>query len=136
MPIVTVTLHIDPNNSANNKATYSPSKRVTYADSVVFTVQGSTAVFTVNFPDGSPFVSALNNIQVGGATLAAQSTSPEPVAEVAFQDYRFTAIPNASGSAHAAHTGEYDTPGTVAGDLEVVPESGGEDDKKPGGHRR
>ncbi len=96
-------------------------------DSVVFTVQGSTAVFTVNFPDGSPFGASLNNIQVGGTTIAAQSTPPEPVAQqVPLKSYRFVATPNSSGSSSGGiQTGHSDTPGTVAGDLEVVPDTGG-----------
>ncbi|QRN98123.1 hypothetical protein JRI60_03340 [Archangium violaceum] len=134
MANLTVTLHIDPNNVANNHATYDPpDKTVKWGDSVVFKVVGSTAVFIVNFPDGSPLVSGLNNFQVGGQTLASQSTPQEQVAKVPEQDYRFTATPQSSTPPASRLGGEYDTPGTVAGDLEVVPDTRGNDDKKPKG---
>ena len=131
---LTVTLHVYPDDVSRNHATYDPpDKRVEWGGSVVFKVQGSTAVFIVNFPDGSPLVSGLNNFQVGGQTLASQSTPQEQVAKVPGQDYRFTATPQSSTPPPSRLGGEYDTPGTVAGDLEVVPDTRGNDDKKPKG---
>jgi hypothetical protein len=123
---VTVTLVVDPNNPSQTRPSYDPGNRVWRGDFVVFKVQGSTAVFTVNFPDGSPFGASVPSLQVGGPTLADQSTPPETVAQVPFTRYGFVATPNSSTSpAPKPHPEDPDTPGTATGDLEVVPETGG-----------
>ncbi|WP_257451627.1 hypothetical protein [Archangium lipolyticum] len=121
---VTIILSIDPNDTTQASARYSPGNQVEPYDSVVFTVQGSSQVFTVTFPEGSPFDSGVSSLSVGGTTLAAQSSPPEKVARVPLARYRFVAVPEKSST---SGNSVLETPGTVAGDLEVVPESGGND---------
>lgn len=114
---IIVTLSINPNDSSRASVSYNPTHEVVQGDSVVFSVQGNSEVFTVTFPEGSPFVSSVSAITVGGTTLAEQSSRPETVARVPMAHYRFWAAPARSPASAS--------PGTETGDIEVVPESGG-----------
>lgn len=124
MAIITITLHIDPDDPSKINVSYDPNNKVEPHDDVVFTVRGSTDVFTVTFPEGSIFESSASSIKVGGSTLAEQSSSQEKVARMPLAHYRFVVVPEKNTTSGGS---VLDSPGTTAGDLEVVPDTGGGD---------
>ncbi|WNG33278.1 hypothetical protein F0U61_06345 [Archangium violaceum] len=112
--VITLIFDSDPNRNA---VRYSPDNRVSPGEMVVIKVQGTTQLYSVSFPDASCF--STSSFLVGGSTIAQQTSDPQTVLPVASGTYRFLAEPSNTG------VRALDTPGTVAGDLEVVPESGG-----------
>jgi hypothetical protein len=122
---LTVTLVFETNINDNHPL-YDGSDRnipLLPGDSVVFKVEGSTDVFEVTFPDG-PSPLADPTVTVGGATLAAQTSQAETVSASAAPSlagetrrFPFQAAPKSNPPPLG---GQYDTPGTVSGELEVV----------------
>lgn len=131
MSTITITLGIDPSTSRAS-ISYDPSKQLKRRDFVVFKARSSSEVFTVTFPEGSPFVSNVSSIRVGGTTLAEQSSPPEEVGWPSQTLYRFVVAPEwSSRETDGVGNSWTAVPETETGDVEVVPDTGGDDTSPP-----
>ncbi|HEX8537110.1 MAG TPA: hypothetical protein VF664_06570 [Cystobacter sp.] len=100
-----------------SQATYSPHRPVVKpGDSVRFVLQDRTDTVTVEFDSGSPF-SQKTFVLAGVHSFTAQQT--KTVVARASGTYRFQAVPGGDDGLFR------DPPGTVFGDVEVIPDSRG-----------
>lgn len=100
-------------------ATYSRTPPVVHpSDEVTFSLNGRTDAVTITFPNGSPFGPTHNSFGLDGSSSSSSSQPQEVTPSCPTGTYSFSVTPNTK----VHHRNDPDRPGTVAGDIEVVPE--------------